>query len=261
MNIDIIANIITPIISGLIYFGLAKYIKHVAPMRKLVIGELTYKGAYWGFICFGIYLMTRPVQILLGPHPMPLVIDNIREFFMLGLFAPAVFIGLVSLAVGHESLSRKFIAVVFSTGIVLAVAFCIVNIFAIGGSKEIFRIGEYIVYDGVWFHELNPHGALMPILFIIRLINPVMFMIVAGVIALERGLTYPKESVYTNMSKKLVFQSFAVFSYGFSMLFCGFMFLFWKIPNQWWLYYVGAIAAGIFEAISLSFPLRSEPPS
>jgi len=38
-------------------------------MRTLVTGEKTYKGAAWGFAFFGVYLVTRPLQILLGPAP------------------------------------------------------------------------------------------------------------------------------------------------------------------------------------------------
>lgn len=260
MNVTllIIANVIVPFICGIVYFLLAKYIKYLAPMRRLITGDITYKGAYWGFIFFGIYLMTRPLQILLGPHPMPLIINNIREFFMIGLFAPAVFIGLSSFALGYRKINKKFVIVVLGIGILLAIAFDIVNIYAIGGSMEIFSIKGYPVYDGRWFHPSNPHLNLMPFLFVIRLISPVFFMVSVGAIALFRAATYPEETVYTNMRKKLFFQGVAVWTYGFSMLFCGSMFIFWKIPNQWWIYYVGALAAGIFEAVSLRFPLHKE---
>ena len=260
MNITllIIANVVVPFICGIVYFLLAKYIKYIAPMRKLITGDITYKGAYWGFIFFGIYLMTRPLQILLGPHPMPLIINNIREFFMIGLFAPAVFIGLSSFALGYKKINKKFVIVVLGIGILLAIAFSIVNIFAIGGSMEIFSVKGYPVYDGRWFHPSNAHRNLMPVLFIIRLISPVFFMVSVGVIAFWKSVTYPEDTVYTNMRKKLFFQAVAVWTYGFSMLFCGFMFIFWKIPNQWWIYYVGALAAGVFEAVSLRFPLHKE---
>jgi two-component system, response regulator YesN len=259
VDLLIIANIVVPILCGVIYFLLAKHIAYIAPLRKIVTGDKTYKWAYWGFIFFGLYLLSRPLQILLGPHPMPLVVNNIREFFMLGLFTPAVFLGLASFSLGYKKISDNLVRTIFGVCLFLAVIFIVVNIFAIGGSREIFRIGNYPVYDGVWFHPSNPRLDLMPILFIIRLINPVFFMLVIGVIAMWSSITYPKETVYTNMGKKLFFQSLAVWSYGFSMLSTGFMVLFWKIPNQWWMYYIGALAAGIFESISLSLPLHKDP--
>ncbi|MFH1784528.1 MAG: hypothetical protein ABH868_06515 [bacterium] len=255
-TLHVIGDIIIPFVCGIFYFLLAKYVKFIAPMRKLVTGDITYRGAYWGFIFFGIYLMTRPLQILLGPHPMPLIINNVREFFMIGLFAPAVFIGLASFALGHKKIHKPLVISMFTMGLILAVLFIIMNIRTIGGSMKIFAIKGYAVYDGRWFHPSNPNVDLMPALFIIRLISPVLIMMVAGTIAFWRSFTYPPTTIYTNMRKKLFFQGLAVWSYGFSMLFCGFMFVFWKIPNQWWMYYVGALGAGVFEAVSLRFPLH-----
>ncbi|MCB4757718.1 MAG: hypothetical protein LHV69_11940 [Elusimicrobia bacterium] len=86
----IFLNIVIPLLSGMVYFALARYVRHIGPVRTLVTGKLTYDSAYYGFIFFGVYLATRPLQILLGPHPMPLIINIIREFFMIGLFGPAV---------------------------------------------------------------------------------------------------------------------------------------------------------------------------
>src|SRR4051812_26589979 len=76
----ILSNVALPICAGISFFALAKYVTHIAPMRQLVTGELTYKGAVWGFAFFGAYLISRPLQVLLGPYPMPLVINQVREF-------------------------------------------------------------------------------------------------------------------------------------------------------------------------------------
>lgn len=254
----VLENLIMPVIAGLTYFFLAKYIAYIAPLRKLVTGDITYKGAYWGFIFFGIFLMTRPLQICLGPHPAPLIVNNIREFIMIGLFAPAVFIAMTSFALGFEKIKKSTTWLAFGIGILLAIAFVFVNIKAIGGSMEIFRIGGYAFFDGKWFHPSNPDARLMPVLFMIRVTDPVLAMIILGVFCFWRSIVFPKDSVYDNMPKKLVFQGLAVLSFGLSMLFTGFMVVIWKIPNQWWIYYLGAILAGIFEAIALSFPLHKE---
>ena len=251
-------NLVMPFIAGLFYFFLARYIAYIAPLRKLVTGDITYKGAFWGFIFFGLFLMTRPLQIALGPHPMSLIVNDIREFIMIGLFAPAVFVGLTSFALGFENIRKQTVLLVFGLGIALAVTFCIVNRLAIGGSMEIFRIGNYSFYDGKWFHSSNPDSHLMPILFIIRVTDPVLFMIMLGIFCFWRAIVFPKNSVYDNMPAKLVFQGLAVMSFGLSMLFTGFMAVIWNIPNQWWIYYLGAILAGVFESVSLSFPLHKE---
>src|SRR5512138_3254522 len=109
-------NVVVPILAGLVYFAMAKYVHHIGPMRTLVTGELTYRGAYWGFLFMGIYLASRPLQIL-APHPWPLIVNNIREFCMIGVFGPAVFLAMMSLVFGSENVPRRAIAGVLAAGL------------------------------------------------------------------------------------------------------------------------------------------------
>src|ERR1700689_5788626 len=169
----ILANIALPLCAGMTFFALARYSSHIAPMRILVTGEKTYKGAAWGFAFFGAYLATRPLQILLGPYPTPLLINCVREFCMMALFAPAVFVAMMSLCFGSDRIPRKLIYGIFVLGFLLGLAFVALNARAIGGSEVIFRLGSYPAYDGVWFKSDNPQSqALMSILFVIRFIDP-----------------------------------------------------------------------------------------
>ncbi len=176
----ILANIALPLCAGITFFALARYSSHIAPMRILVTGEKTYKGAAWGFAFFGAYLITRPMQILMGPHPMPLVINCVREFCMMALFAPAVFVAMMSLCFGSDRIPRKLTYGIFALGFVLALTFVVLNVRAIGGSQEIFRLGSYVAYDGIWFKAEDAHSeALMSILFVIRFIDP-LFLLALG---------------------------------------------------------------------------------
>jgi hypothetical protein len=62
--------------------------------------------------------------------------------------------------------------------------------------------------------------------------------------------------LYDNMPRKLYFMGAACYSFSLSMLSVGLLYAFAHIPNQWWIYYLGALAAGFLETISLSLPLR-----
>ncbi len=258
MVFPILGNIVAPVTAGIIYFIMARYIKYIAPMRTLVVGEQTYRGAFWGFLVFGIFLFTRPLQILLGPHPLPLIVNNIREFLMIGVFAPAASVGALTFAFGEEKIRPWLVKTIIGFGLFTAISFIIINVWAIGGSYEIFSIGKYKLYDGLWFHPENEYAYLMPHLFLLRFLDPVVMMVVVGILSFYRAKTYPRESIYTNLPRKYFLQGCAMVTFGLSMLFCGFMFLLWKIPNQWWIYYLGAIMAGVFELIGLRYPLRKE---
>jgi len=256
----IFSNLALPICAGITFFALARYVLLIAPMRTLVTGELTYKGASWGFAFFGAYLITRPLQILLGPHPMPLVINSVREYCMMGLFAPAVFVAMMSLCFGADDIPKRFIVSIFALANMLAIAFLAINAQAMGGTEVIFHIGSYAAYDGVWFDTHEPRAqTLMAILFLIRFLDPLFLLFLAGVIVFRHARHYPadRRAVYNNMPKKLYLLAAAVFAFPVSMLITGLL-VFMGIPNQWWIYYVGAIFAGFLEATSLRLPLRRD---
>jgi hypothetical protein len=256
---QIFVNVAVPILAGIVYFALARYVKHIGPMRTLVTGKLTYDGAYWGFLLLGAYLATRPVQILLGPYPAPLIVNNFREFVMMGLFAPAVTVAMLSLVLGSSNVPKVLVRGLFCFGIFLAALFVWVNLKAIGGSEIIFMVGNKPAYDGVWFDSgKSGPSPLMAVLFLLRLIDPVMLVFGAGILVFWHGYNYPveKRMLYDNMPRKLYYMGWACIAFSLSMLSVGLLYLFAHIPNQWWIYYVGALAAGLLETVSLSLPLR-----
>ncbi|MBL8023717.1 MAG: hypothetical protein JNK54_05475 [Elusimicrobia bacterium] len=247
-----------PILAGLVFFAMAKYVQRIGPLRTLIAGELTYKGAYLGFLFLGIYLASRPIQILF-PHPWPLIINNLREFCMIGVFGPAVFLAVLSFVFGHDRISSRVVWGVGGAGFLLALVFVVGNSFAIGGSEAIFHVGRFTAYDGLWFK--NPdlsRRALMPILFGVRVLDPILLILVAGGIVLWHGATYPadKKALYDNMPTKLFFLGAACLAFSLSMLLVGLLFVFARIPNQWWIYYLGALVAGMLETLSLALPMK-----
>ncbi len=256
---QIFFNIAVPVLAGVVYLMLARYVKHIGPMRTLVTGKLTYDGAYWGFLILGAYLATRPFQILLGPHPAPLIVNCVREFVMMGLFGPAVTVAMLSLVLGAANVPKILVRTLFGFSLVLATLFVIVNRKAIGGSEMIFMVGNVPAHDGVWFKGgADGSSNLMPVLFLLRLIDPVMLVFGAGVLVLWHGYNYPieKKMLYDNMPRKLYYMGAACIAFSMSMLSVGLLYLFAHIPNQWWIYYIGALAAGLLETKSLSLPLR-----
>ena len=119
----------------------------------------------------------------------------------MALFAPAVFVAMMSLCFGSDRIPRKLIFGIFTLGFVLGLVFVVLNARAIGGSEEIFRLGNYPAYDGVWFKANDPNSqALMSILFVIRFIDPLFLLLLAGVIVFRHARHYPEEkgAVYDN---------------------------------------------------------------
>ena len=64
----IFVYIVVPALAGITFFAMAKFVKHITPLRALVASPQTYMAAFWGFLIFGFYLGLRPVQVLAGPQ-------------------------------------------------------------------------------------------------------------------------------------------------------------------------------------------------
>jgi hypothetical protein len=251
-------NVVLPVLAGIVFFAMALYVRRIGPLRTLIAGELTYDGAFWGFLFLGFYLASRPVQILF-PHPWPLIVNNVREAALIGVFGPSVLLAVLSLVFGADNIPRTVARAVLGAGAVLALLFIVVNVFAIGGSEPLFTVGSWTAHDGLWFK--NPDLArreLMRVLFVIRLLDPVGIVFLAGVVAVIHGCRYPPEKrlFYDNMPRKLIFLGLGCFMFSLSMVSVGILFLVVHISNQWWIYYAGALAAGILETISLSLPMK-----
>lgn len=245
-----------PLLAGLIYFALAKYVRQIGPLRTLITGELTYKGAYLGFLFLGIYLASRPFQILF-PHPWPLIVNSLREFCMIAVFGPAVFLAMLSLVFGAENIPRRLIQGLIGTGILLGGVYLAANVASVGGSEPIFQVGRLTAHDGRWWTGAHPGWGVW-VLLAVRLIDPVALLFLAGTVVLWHARTYPveKRMLYDNMPLKLYFLGSACYAFSLAMLVAGLLPFFKSGWNAWGIYYGGALAAGFLETASLALPMK-----
>lgn len=258
--VKIFVYIVVPGLAGITFFALAKFVKQIAPMRALVSSQQTYTFAFWAYFIFGFYLGLRPVQVLAGPHPWPLVISSIREFLLVGIFAPAMFINMMTLCFGAEKINRKWIVAVFGFSLVLTAVCCIANALAMGGSKEIVKLGMLTAYDGLWFKSGRENiEQLMKIIFWVHLLSPGFLLFVGCVVVMYYAKHYPddKKRLYNNMPKKLSVLSIAFLVYVFSLVLGSFLYGYKEVPDQWDIYHLGSLVAGILETISIAMPVRS----
>lgn len=241
-----------------IYFVLASYTRKIKPLRLLIMGEKTYQYAFWIFFLFGLFFLGRPFQILLGGHPAPLIVSNIREFIMIGLLTPCVLAGLLNQLFYDSEFPSYISHTIFGFCILIATAFVYCNIKSIGGSHQIFQynfLGMNITAnDGNWFFT-DSNKTYLIFLFIIRLISPVILMFGVGIFAIWKSMTFKEGSLYSNLPKKYFLEGIAVLIFVISMLSTGIMSYFWRFQTQW--YYLGALIAGILGYIALQIPPRN----
>ena len=92
---EFLLNIFVPIITGIVYFIMAIEVIRVSKIRKFMFGEIGYNKLFIAFILFAIYFITRPLQNIIGPYPWPMIINSARQFFIMGIIAPSIFVGIL----------------------------------------------------------------------------------------------------------------------------------------------------------------------
>lgn len=253
-------NIIVPLLSGIIYFFMAYEIKRVSRYRKLIFGELGYRKAFTGFFLFGIYLIIRPLQNILGGHPYPMVVNCIRQFFLMAVIAPSILVGIFHWAAVEWKVPKAAEVSSYVIGFLMALIFILINIVAIDGARVIASWNGFKLYDALWFSSGDKRVELILIHLIIQGISPVGFILLAAGYVRHRRHNYPPESIYNLMPLKWRHLETGLIIIAFSFIFAGFAaFLGHYYTYLWIIYYLGALIAGIIELKGIRLPPGAVP--
>jgi len=254
-----LVNILLPAAAGLVYFFMAFEVKRVGRVRSLILGELGYRRIFVAFLLFGVYLITRPLQNVIGGHPWPMWINSFRQFFMMGIIAPSILVGIFHWAAVDWKVPRAAEIAVYVLGIVMATIFILINVAAIEGSKVIAEWNGWRLYDAVWF-EKGGRTELILIHLIIQAISPVGYFLLASGYVRHRRHNYPPDSLYNMMPLKWRYLEAGLIVFAVSLILAGAAaFIGHYYTYLWAIYYLGAIIAGLIELAGEKIPPRKGP--
>lgn len=144
---SLFSNIIAPLIAGLFFLLYFVYFIIANPSRV---------SSYWYFIvflvCMSIFSLGRPLQLILGPHPAPLIVVNVRVFLLCAVIAPVIILG--SDLFNQRRKSGLEISVV-SVGVLLGLTYVLFNTLGTKSSKVLFQFAGMTAYDNLT-PERNP---------------------------------------------------------------------------------------------------------
>jgi len=260
MFLIFIMNILIPIAAGLVYFVMAAEINRVSKIRKIMFGELGYRLVFNAFLMLGIYFVTRPLQNILGPHPWPMIINDLRQFFLMAVIAPGVLVGILHWVPSEKGTPKSTVVAAYAIGALIAVIFILINSMAIDGSKVLTTFDGMTIYDAVWFSQGAPRLELVLIHLICQFIAPVGFFLLAAAYVRHRRHNYPLSNVYNLMPRKWCYLESGLLVFAFSLIMAGLAALFGQYYTYLWvIYFVGAIIAGLLELIGVKIPPRESP--
>ena len=255
----VVLNIFLPVIAGIVYFTMAYQIKKTTRSRTLILGELTIRGTFYAYIVLGLWLMTRPLQNIIGPHPAPLIVNSIRQFFMISFFAPAMLVAIFNWTSENKKVPRITQAAAFFVAAFMGLIFVLINIAAVDGSKVIASMDDFNLYDAAWFSKGPKRMELILIHLLVQGISPVGYCLFAAGIVRHKRHNYPEDSIYNMMTEKWYYLELALIIFACSLIAAGFAALFSGYRTYLWvIYFIGAIVAGLVDLKGIKMPPRIE---
>ncbi|MDC7232709.1 MAG: AraC family transcriptional regulator [Spirochaetales bacterium] len=235
--LEISGNILIPALSGLILFILFLYFAFIEESRS---SSTKYFTLF--LISFSIFLFGRPVQILSGAHPVPLIINNIRSLIFASVTIPMVILADFSRP-PEDRLTRY--RPLFFAGMLLGLIYGVFNTLSTTGSEVIFTIGSFRVFDSVTPRRYAPWYGREVTIGVYMTLAAILFT--DSVLKIRRAGSYREKGevqlkrVYLYNTGKIIF---ALTFFGGSLL------------HQWWIYYVGSLASVFFLGYGVSLEIR-----
>ncbi|MBR4632236.1 MAG: hypothetical protein IKO48_02820 [Elusimicrobia bacterium] len=256
---EFLINLLVPIITGVVYFIMALETIRVSRIRKFMFGEIGYQKLFNAFILLGIYFITRPLQNIIGPHPWPMIINSARQIFIMGLIAPAIFVGILHWVPGKSGAPRSSVVASYAIGLLMGIIFALTNSLAVDGSKIIATVGNFSLYDATWFSG-DSKIQLVLIHLICQLVSPVGIILLAAAFVRHRRHNYMLGHIYTNMKTKWRYLETGLIILPGSFILSGLFAMFGRYYTYLWcIYFVGAIIAGFFVLYSIKLAPREKP--
>ncbi len=233
----VLGNIIAPLVAGLFFLLLFLYFTLVKPTAAF-----SHKYFVIYLISFSVFLVGRPLQLFLGPHPFPLIICNGRFFLLCAICAPAALLTTGTFTKSKDRVKKRL---VFLVGFILGLIYILFNTFGTPGSYEYFQIGGIIAYDNLTPNLIPPlYGREITLLIQLVVGFGLLFSSFFKIISAKMNSRKETTPNYTNF-----LFNYGIFIFGFS-LFLGTLF------KQWWIIYCGSVVSAIIVSRGVLLDIR-----
>ncbi|MDR1087668.1 MAG: hypothetical protein LBL16_05530 [Endomicrobium sp.] len=260
MDFNFLITFILPILAGSIYFLMAGEVKRTSKFRSMMFGDIGFKKLEAAFIMFGIYFITRPLQNALGPHPMPLIINCLRQFFLMAIIAPSILVAIFHWVPTPSGAPRSTKLTAYTTGTLMGFIFILLNTLVVTDSKVLSSWSFITVYDPVWFQSGFYPTQLVLIHLICQFVSPVGFLLLAAAYVRHRRHNYQLANIYNLIPTKWRYLEASLIILAGSFIVAGCAALFGSYYTHIWvIYFTGAVISGIFEMKSIKMPPRDVP--
>jgi two-component system, response regulator YesN len=228
----VFSNIIAPLIAGLFFLLFFIY---------FIIANPSKAESYRYFIIFlvamSVFSLGRPFQLIIGPHPIPLIIVNVRVFILCAVIAPVI---ILASDVFNKRRRKGLQAAIISACVLLGVAYVAFNTLGTKSSKELFQFAGLSAYDNDT-PSLQPPFYGREVTIAVQMIIGLILLAFSGIKLFKLKLEH--ESALGDLLRDKIF----LFNTGV-VIFAG-SFIIGSYFRQWGIYYAASVvSAALFGA-------------
>jgi two-component system, response regulator YesN len=136
---QVFSNIIAPLVAGLFFLLYFIYFVITNPSNAV-----SYKYFIIFLISVSVFNLGRPLQLLMGPYPVPLVIVNIRVFILCAVIAPVI---ILASDLFNRRRRERLQALIISVCVLLGATYVIFNTLGTRSSKVLFQFAGIAAMD------------------------------------------------------------------------------------------------------------------
>ncbi|MFA6504714.1 MAG: helix-turn-helix domain-containing protein [Treponemataceae bacterium] len=233
----VFSNLIIPLITGLFCLFYFAYFILAHPSRAV-----SFRLFVVFLIGFSIFLFGRPLQLLIGPYPLPLIIVNIRVFILCSVLAPDII--LTALTFNKRITKREGLAVIAAC-LPLGIGYVVFNTLGTEASYKLFEIAGLVAYDNLTPSMRAPFYGREVTIGVQAVTGLILFLF-----SLIRSVQLRREG----RPKALLGDKEFLINAG--ILIFALSFILGSLAKQWWIYYVSSIATALLVGGSVLIDIK-----
>jgi two-component system response regulator YesN len=234
---SLFSNIIAPLIAGLFFLLYFVYFSIANPSKAK-----SYKYFVIFLIGISLFALGRPLQLILGPHPMPLIIVNIRMIILCGLISPVI---ILASDLFNRKRSRKLQTLIIAFCALLGLTYVVFNTLGTHESRVLFHFAGISAQDNLTPSMQGPfYGREVTI--IVQVVTGLLLALFSLIKLIKLKIETPLKDLLKN--KIFLFNS-GVFIFAFS-------FIVGSLAKQWGIYYVVSMISALLFGGSVLMDIK-----
>lgn len=231
------SNIIAPLIAGLFFLLYFIYFTISTPSKAA-----SYKYFLVFLVGISLFSLGRPLQLILGAHPVPLIIVNLRMMILCGLIAPVI---ILASELFNRSKRKGFQGALIAFCVLLGLVYVVFNTLGTRESHTLFHFAVITAQDNFTPSMQAPfYGREVTI--VVQVIIGLLLAVFSLIKLVQLNSTTSLRGLFGNK----------IFLFNSGVLIFAVSFIVGSLAKQWGIYYVVSIVSALLFGGSVLIDIR-----